>query len=124
MSDHPTPAEVAVSFTEAWTSHDLQRAATYLADDVVYDGPVNHIDGAGPYMEALTRFALAVTEMRLIAVLGDAGQALIMYEVSTSPFGTLTCGEHLTVASGKITADRVAFDTFAIRTRATASAAS
>lgn len=115
MSAHPTPAEVAVSFTKAWTSHDLRTAAAYLADDVVYDGPANHIRGSGPYMRALERFALEVTGMELIAVLGDQLQALLMYRVTTGPFGELMCGERITVRAGKIQSDQVAFDTFAIR---------
>lgn len=52
MSADLTPAEVAVAFTKAWTSHDLRTAAEYLADDVVYEGPVNRITGSGPYMRA------------------------------------------------------------------------
>ncbi|MGH2885740.1 MAG: hypothetical protein ACRDPA_24085 [Solirubrobacteraceae bacterium] len=56
-----------------------------------------------------------MTGLEVIAVLGDDNQALIMYEVSTGPFGRLTCGERLTVRDGKIQTDRVAFDTFAIR---------
>ena len=105
MSAHPAPADVALSFTETWTSHDLETAAGYLADDVVYDGPVNHITGSGPYMQALERFASAVSGMELIAVLGDDVQALIMYRVTTEPFGALTCGERLTVRAGKIVFD-------------------
>lgn len=53
--------------------------------------------------------------MELVAVLGDHVQALIMYRVTTGPFGDLTCGERITVRAGKIQTDHVAFDTFAIR---------
>ncbi|MGH2885739.1 MAG: hypothetical protein ACRDPA_24080 [Solirubrobacteraceae bacterium] len=43
MAEHPSPAGVAVAFTQAWTGHDFAAAAAFLSDDVVYDGPVNHI---------------------------------------------------------------------------------
>lgn len=124
MVEHPSPTEIAVAFTEAWTGHDMSTAESYLAEEVVYDGPVNHVVGVRGYVEALERFARAVTGLEIIAVLGDEEQAMIMYEVSTGPFGTLTCGEHLTVRSGKIQTDRLAFDTYAIRMAQAGGAAS
>ncbi len=126
MVEHSTstPAEIAVAFTAAWTSHDMAAARGYLAEGVVYDGPVNHVVGVRGYIDALERFASAVTGLEIIAVLGDEEQAMIMYEVSTGPFGTLTCGEHLTVQEGKIQTDRLAFDTYAIRTAQARGAAS
>lgn len=116
MSLHPSPVDVAVSFTRAWTSHDLDQAAGHLADDVAYDGPVNHVVGRQAYLVALERFARIVTGLELIAALGDDEQALLMYRVTTAPFGELTCGERVTVREGRILTDELAFDTFAIRT--------
>jgi SnoaL-like domain len=110
-----SPVELALAFTEAWTGHDLTTAAGYLSDDVVFDGPMNHTAGADAYVEGLAAFARAVTGMRVVAALGDDHQALIMYEVDTAPFGTLTCAEHLTIRDGKIHADRLTFDTAAVR---------
>lgn len=116
MTIHPPPVDVVVAFTQAWTSHDMNTAARLLADDVVYDGPVNHLSGAGAYLEALGRFAQVVDGLTIVAAFGDDEQAVIMYEVTTGPFGRLTCGERVTVRGGKIQTDLLAFDTFAIRT--------
>ncbi|MDQ2827198.1 MAG: nuclear transport factor 2 family protein [Actinomycetota bacterium] len=116
MTVHPAPVDVLVAFTQAWTSHDMTTAAGCLADNVVYDGPVNHITGAGAYLEALDRFAQAVTGLDIVAAFGDDDQAVILYRVRTGPFGTLACGERVTVREGKIETDLLAFDTFAIRT--------
>lgn len=33
-------AEIARTFTEAWSSGDMETAASYLADDVTFDGPL------------------------------------------------------------------------------------
>lgn len=57
-----------------------------------------------------------VTGLEIVAALGDDEQAMIMYEVTTGPFGRLRCGERITVRDGKIQTDLLAFDTFAIRT--------
>lgn len=115
MTAASTPAAIARAFTEAWTSHDMDTAAGYLAEDVVFDGPVNHSAGKQAYMEGLNTFARAVTGANIIAAFGDDTQALIMYDVTTGPFGTLTCAELLTFRDGKIATDRLTFDTFPIR---------
>ena len=124
MNVQPAPVDVLVAFTQAWTSHNMTAAASYIAEDVVYEGPVNHLTGAGAYLQALDRFAQAVTDLDIVAAFGDDEQAVIMYQVSTSPFGTLTCGERVTVRNGKIETDLLAFDTFAIRTAQSAGSAS
>ena len=102
MTEHQAPVAIAHAFTEAWTSRDFTTAAGYLADDVIFDGPINHSTGAKDYLQGLTAFAQTVTGLKILAVLGDDAQALIMYEVTTGPFGILTCAEHLTVHDGQI----------------------
>jgi hypothetical protein len=109
MSADMTPVALARSFTQAWTSHDMETAGGYLAPDVVFDGPAGHSVGADAYLKGLQPFASTVSGMNLLAALGDDTQALIMYEVTT-PAGTLTCAEHLTfTAGGKIQTDRLTF---------------
>lgn len=115
MNEHSTPAAIAGVFTEAWTSHDMETAATYLADDVVFDGPITHTKGKQAYIEALSRFAGAVTGVTILAAFGDETQAIIMYDLATGPFGTLPSAELLTFRDGKIAADRLIFDTYATR---------
>ncbi|MDQ3931195.1 MAG: nuclear transport factor 2 family protein, partial [Chloroflexota bacterium] len=112
---HRTPLDIAVAFTQAWTGHDMETASHYLAEEVTFQGPLQHSTGIQEYLSGLAAFARAVTGMRVLAALGDDHQALIMYEVSTAPFGTLTCAEHLTIRNGKIVADRLTFDTYAVR---------
>lgn len=124
MTQQQTPLAVAVAFTTAWTSHDLDTAASYLADDVLFDGPRNHTSGAEAYMQALTPFARAVTGMKVLAAFGDDQQALIMYEVTTDPYGPLVSAELLTVTDGKIHADKLTFDTYPVRQAATSRPAS
>jgi hypothetical protein len=47
MSDSPSPAlQIALAYYQAWTSHDLDRAMTYIAADIVCDAPAGRIEGA------------------------------------------------------------------------------
>lgn len=115
MSQQQTPLAIGLAFTQAWTSHDMDAAAGYLAKDVIFNGPLNQAVGDEAYMEALTRFANTVTGLKILAAFGDDHQALIMYEVTTVPFGPIPSAELLTVKDGKIQADRLIFDTYKMR---------
>jgi hypothetical protein len=116
MTERPTPTAIARAFTEAWASHHMDTAADYVAQDVVFDGPLaGHTTGIDAYLAGLNAFARAVTGLTIHAAFGDDDQALIMYEVTTGPFGVLTCAELLTIRGGKIQADRLTFDTYKVR---------
>lgn len=116
MSERLTPAEIARTFTEAWTSNDMDTAARYVADDVVFDGPLGHREGKQPYMEGLRGLAQIFKSVKILAAYGDDTQALIMYEAPTDSYGTLTCAKLFTVREGKIERDRLTFDSYEMRT--------
>ncbi len=118
MSERSTPAAVARAFTEAWTGHDMGAAASYLAEDVVFDGPLGHVEGKAAYLASLSGLArnLAVTGVQVVSAFGDETQALIMYELLTERFGALTCAKLLTFRDGKIRSDRLTFDSYPVRT--------
>jgi hypothetical protein len=86
-----------------------------VAEDVVFDGPIQHSTGIEPYMEGLIYFAQYVTGTRIVAAFGDDTQALIMHDVTTAPFGVLTFAELLTVTGGKIHTHKLTFDTYEVR---------
>lgn len=117
MTEQNTPVAIARAFTEAWTSRDMETAASYVAQDVVFDGPLGHVEGKETYSESLKGLvqALGVTGVRIVAGFGDDTQALLMYELLTEKFGALTCAKLLTVRDGKIATDRLTFDSYAVR---------
>lgn len=115
MSEHLTPLAVARAFLEAWTSRHMDTAAGYVAEDVVFDGPIQHSTGIELYFDGLAPFAQTVTGDKILATFGDDDRALIMHEVSSVPFGTITMAELFTVKDGKIQAHRAAFDTYELR---------
>ncbi|KAB8195355.1 DUF4440 domain-containing protein [Nonomuraea phyllanthi] len=116
MNKHKAPAEIAVEFIEAFARHDRAAMARRLADDIVFESPRGAIAGARAVLEAIGQFAEAVAEVKIISVLGDDEQALIMYDMVTGPFGTLRAADHLVVQDGRITSDRLVFDTYELRT--------
>ncbi len=123
MTEQLTPVAIARAFTEAWTSHDMETAARYVAEDVDFDGPIaGHTTGIEAYMQGLAAFARAITGVQVLAAFGDEEHALIMYEVTTGPFGTLRSAELLTIRDGKIQADKLTFDTYKVRQASAAQA--
>jgi hypothetical protein len=115
MNEQGAAVDVAIAFTEAWTSHDMTTAAGYVADDVLFEGPMTQSAGIDGFMEGLTRFAQAVTGLQILAALGTDERAMIMYDLTTGPFGRLRAAEDLVISEGKITRDTLVFDTHPIR---------
>jgi hypothetical protein len=62
MTETPSPAlQTALAYYQAWTSHDLDKAMSYIAADVVLDSPAGRLEGAeayrgfiGPFLQILT----------------------------------------------------------------------
>jgi hypothetical protein len=115
MHEQGTPVDVAIAFTEAWTSHDMTTAAGYVADDVVFEGPMTQSTGIDGFMEGLSRFAQVVTGLQILAALGTDERAMIMYDLTTGPFGRLRAAEDLVIYEGKIIRDTLVFDTHPVR---------
>jgi hypothetical protein len=110
MSTQTQPLEIALAFTEAWTHHNLQEAAKYVADDVVFDGPMQQSNGSKAYLDGLKRLSGNVTEYTLVAAYGDQEGALLMYDLTMSSGVVLTCAKHLVIHAGKIHHDKLTFD--------------
>jgi len=109
MAQPWTPVEVARAFTTAWARHDLDTAATFLAEDVTFVGPNSRSHGKHGYLVGLARFAEQVTAgPRIHAAFGDGDSALIMYDVTTA-VGVVTYAELLTIRGGTIRAARLTF---------------
>ena len=89
----------------------IDRAASFLADDVVFAGPGGQLTGKAAYLAGLSAFAPEVTGVEFIAALGDDEQAALFYDTTTSSHGTSTFAERLVIRNGKIVSDRLIFDT-------------
>jgi len=102
--------QTALAYYEAWTSHDFDRAMTFIADDIVCHAPAGRLDGAGPFRAFMEPFSQIVTRSALIAAFGDDHTAMLMYDTDTLPVPNAPGAECLTVADATITRIRVIFD--------------
>jgi ketosteroid isomerase-like protein len=111
MSELTSPAlDIALAYHQAWTSHDMDQAMTYIADDIVCDAPAGRLEGAAAYREFMGPFVQILTGSKLIAAFGDDDTALIMYDTETVPVKSAPGAECVTVEDGKITSSRFIFD--------------
>jgi ketosteroid isomerase-like protein len=91
MTETTSPAlAVALAYFRAWTGHDLDKAMTYIADDIVCDAPAGRLAGAAAYRNFMA--------------------ALVMYDTETMPVRSAPGAECVTVADGKIIRSRFIFD--------------
>jgi ketosteroid isomerase-like protein len=111
MTDKPSPAlQVALAYYEAWTSHDIDRAMSYIADDIVCEAPAGQIKGAQAYRDFMGPFTQVLVSSNLIAAFGDEETAVVMYDTETVPVKSAPGAECVTVQYGKITRSRFIFD--------------
>ena len=62
MTDSTSPAvEVALAYFQAWTSHDVDKAMSCIADDIVCQSPAGPIEGAAAFRGFISPFAQIVT---------------------------------------------------------------
>ena len=102
--------DVALAYYEAWTSHDLDKAMSYIADDIVCDAPAGRLQGAAAYRNFMGPFVQMLTGSKLIAAFGDVQTALVMYDTETVLVKSAPGAECVTVNEGRITYSRFVFD--------------
>ena len=101
---------VALAYHRAWTSKNVDAALTHVADDIVCDAPGGQLLGIDQYRPFLANFVPMVKGYDLIAALGDAETAVLVYDLHTIPVSSgLTC-ECFTVRDGRIARNRLIFD--------------
>jgi hypothetical protein len=111
MTATTSPAlRTALAYHQAWTSHDLDKAMSYIADDIVCDAPAGRLEGAEAYRGFMGPFVQILTSATMIAAFGDDKTALVMYDTETVPVSSAPAAEYVTVNDGKITYSRFVFD--------------
>ncbi len=111
MNSSPSPAlQVALAYYDAWTNKDMDRAMTYIAQDIVCDAPAGRIEGDQAYRDFMGPFTQILKRAELIAAFGDDEKAVIVYDTETVPVNSAPGAECVTVKHGKITYSRFIFD--------------
>jgi hypothetical protein len=102
MTDsNPAALATALAYYRAWTSHDFERAMTYIADDIVCQAPAGRLEGAAAFRGFMGPFAQSLTSSKLIAAFGDETTAVVMYDADTVPVKDAPGAECVTVRAAR-----------------------
>ena len=111
MPETNSPAlAVALAYYQAWTSHDMDKAMSYIADDIVCDAPAGRMEGADAYRDFMSPFVEILKGSSLIAAFGDDTTAVVVYDTETVPVKSAPAAECVTVTDGKVSYSRFIFD--------------
>ena len=102
--------DVALAYHRAWTGGDMDKAMTYVADDIVCDAPAGRIEGAAGYRAFMAPFVQILRRAELLGAFGDEQTAVIVYDTETVPVASAPGAECVTVRDGRITYSRFIFD--------------
>jgi ketosteroid isomerase-like protein len=102
--------QVALDYHAAWTGHDLDRAMTFVADDVVCEAPAGRIAGAAAFRQFMAPFVGMLVRAELIGAYGDDEHAVVVYDTETTLVASGPAAEHVTVRDGRIVHNRFIFD--------------
>jgi hypothetical protein len=105
-----TATTIAHEYARAWLGGDVEKALSFVADDIVGQTPGGEIRGRDAFRQLLEPFATILISSELIDVVGDDHHAAAVYAVET-PFAKVFHGmEYLTVEDGLITHAITVFD--------------
>ncbi|MGW2613083.1 nuclear transport factor 2 family protein [Streptomyces mirabilis] len=95
--------KIADEFVRAWLGGDVDKALSFVTEDIVCEAPNGRFEGLERYRLFLEPFTRALISSTVIDVLGDDIHAATVYTTET-PFAKDFRGiDYLTVENGKIT---------------------
>ena len=102
-----TPVEL---YFEAWHAKDSTILRPALSDDVVFDGPLAHVEGAERWVTALQGLFDATTGLSVVRRWVDGDDTITWFDLSIDGSEPMPTVNWTHTDDGLITQVRVAFD--------------
>ncbi|HKW60829.1 MAG TPA: nuclear transport factor 2 family protein [Candidatus Dormibacteraeota bacterium] len=96
-------------YNKALGAKDFTAARKLLADDLRFEGPIDHFTRADDYLTAISRLYGMVRGVEHQASIAEGGEVAV-FTVLDTPIARAPVAEWYTVQSGKITSLRAYFD--------------
>lgn len=109
MTDE-SPLTIVRSYHRAWTSGDVEKAMTFVADDVFCRAPGGDLKGKDAYQSFIGGFAPKLTGITDIAEFADGDRVALFYYPETSATSTTPAAEVFTIRNGRISESVLTFD--------------
>ncbi len=111
----PSALATVRSYHDAWTTGDIDHAASLLADDLAVEVPINDYPDKTSFTAAVAQFGALVRRVELLSQIGTDHEAMLLYDMDVANVGVLRVAEHFAVRDGVITRVRHIHDTEPIR---------
>ena len=108
--DHLTPAELSVTYFEAWKARDDTTLRRIMADDCSFAGPLATLHNADDCVAGLIGMAEIITDIVVGKRLGDDHDVITWFALHTRVAPPAQTANWTHVEDGRITAIKVAFD--------------
>lgn len=103
--------EIVTAYQDAWTSRDFETAARYIADDVVFHSPLQHLTGAEQFLPMIAAFAQRVEpRWELVSATPNDDSILLLYRLFTTTGKMAVCADVFTLKRGRINSEILGFD--------------
>ena len=104
------------TYHQAWTTGNIAKARTCLADDLDFQGSIQTFRKADDFAPALAQFQSMLRGVTLLQRFFSETGAALLYDCETaSPAGVIRTAEFFTVRNGKIAQIRLVFDATELR---------
>lgn len=108
--EHPTPAELATTYFEAWKARDETALLQILAEDCTFEGPLATLDNAADCVRGLIGMAEIITDIVVNKRLSDDNDVITWFDLHTRVAGPSATANWTHAEHGQITAIKVTFD--------------
>jgi ketosteroid isomerase-like protein len=106
---------VARRYHDGWSTGNYQQSIELLEPGLTIEVPINEYPTAASFADALRSFGSLVTAVELLSALGDADEAMLLYDMEVERLGSMRVAEHFTITDGRIVRLRQIHDTAALR---------
>lgn len=105
-----TPAETMTAYFEGWRRRDAESLRDVLADDVVFDGPMGHVEGVDDNVTSLHGLLSIVTDVTVRHVFVDGPDVCTVYDLHTTEADPILTVNWSHVVDGRVTSINAVFD--------------
>ncbi len=109
MASQPI-SDLVRDYHRAWTSGDVERAMTLVADDIACRAPGVDLHGKDAYHAFIAGFAPVLTGIADIAAFSEGERVALFYYPQTAATVTAPAAELFTVRDGRIAESVLIFD--------------
>lgn len=102
--------ETVQNYHQAWTSGHVDRAMSWVADDIRCRAPGQDLIGKQAYREYLAGFVPALIGLTDIAAFADGDRVALFYYPHTAATTTAPAAESFTVRDARIVESVLVFD--------------